>query len=946
MENLNRRIKSEMNRFSAKSLLSDGIMKKLNMPNRQIYLDYDNWISNLKNSMRLCKYRTVIAEIELKKNNFKKLIELHWKYQYIEIDAIFKIVKKKIMRHKTEIAKEGSHHYNSCLFWFNQIILILEQLTLELRPDLNKMLDYNKKKIIGPIQCAIDSFIKLFYLLIVFSHYNQQLPEILSYFSITEKLVPYMKFTSKSTSYILMQKIQLFKVKILAQNCDYYNAINNLEFNIDFCYDFIKILSDDKFNVYIFDLSNEKNIKYLENLKKKRLFKIYEYKGFIKQNDNDKNNDKSDLEIKTRKDLIELNKRKLKNIEKLKEMNKKNEKKVTFMNKKKYTNLELKKISSSISNFSNNTNSSNNIIMKQSEEQKTFITQPLIKVKKIKTKKIKKENINRTVIIERNKKKQVTMKKIDPLKKKKKNKRTIIEEVLINMALNFYLRGAIFEHYGNIDSALDSYKEVEWFALKFLSNKYPSFVKYTTSLLNYAWSNYNMIYEIRYEKVKLKKKNEIIKDIELIKEKEKMEAQERHEEELFHFKSNKLLNNKKLNNFLTDLGSKIYKEEEQRNFNIYNRFTTNEYILSTYKMVNDLLSDDFRQILMKMKKVEITKPNEEIKDQIDKTLMKIQHQYVIKESEKNENNIISNTYNKKNNNNITNTKSNLIFIKENNNSSIINQKNDIVPIKRVKFNIKSLGPKEYKTNDKSLTNTIENSTQKVSTSCEMINNKLKNTSLIHSYKDFTKKYYNNHLNTMNSQNKNTTYKFSKKRNKNKSEIQKVRSSISCFKSGHTKEKVERYFVDKNNFSKRIIRKKIFLDKYSNKDFSFLKDMLETKSFLEEYVKPIDDLELKNVRKDAEINFYSKLEIAKSGQGKKNLNNLIKQKINILNNNKNKKFIENKSETPSEDSEKDININNNAKLQKIENDYNNIIQKRNKLIKRKKRKINPSKSFYK
>ena len=946
MENLNRRIKSEMNRFSAKSLLSDGIMKKLNMPNRQIYLDYDNWISNLKNSMRLCKYRTVIAEIELKKHNFKKLIELHWKYQYIEIDAIFKIVKKKIMRHKTEIAKEGSHHYNSCLFWFNQIILILEQLTLELRPDLNKMLDYNKKKIISPIQCAIDCFIKLFYLLIVFSHYNQQLPEILSYFSITDKLVPYMKFTSKSTSYILMQKIQLFKVKILAQNCDYYNAINNLEFNIDFCYDFIKILSDDKFNVYIFDLSNEKNIKYLENLKKKRLFKIYEYKGFIKQNDNDTNNDKSDLEIKTRKDLIELNKRKLKNIEKLKEMNKKNEKKVTFMNKKKYTNLELKKISSSISNFSNNTNSSNNIIMKQSEEQKTFITQPLIKVKKIKTKKIKKENINRTVIIERNKKKQVTMKKIDPLKKKKKNKRTIIEEVLINMALNFYLRGAIFEHYGNIDSALDSYKEVEWFALKFLSNKYPSFVKYTTSLLNYAWSNYNMIYEIRYEKVKLKKKNEIIKDIELIKEKEKMEAQERHEEELFHFKSNKLLNNKKLNNFLTDLGSKIYKEEEQRNFNIYNRFTTNEYILSTYKMVNNLLSDDFRQILMKMKKVEITKPNEEIKDQIDKTLMKIQHQYVIKESEKNENNIISNINNKKNNNNITNTKSNLIFIKENNNSSIINQKNDIVPIKRVKFNIKSLGPKEYKTNDKSLTNTIENSTQKVSTSCEMINNKLKNTSLIHSYKDFTKKYYNNHLNTMNSQNKNTTYKFSKKRNKNNSEIQKVRSSISCFKSGHTKEKVERYFVDKDNFSKRIIRKKIFLDKYSNKDFSFLKDMLETKSFLEEYVKPIDDLELKNVRNDAEINFYSKLEIAKSGQGKKNLNNLIKQKINILNNNKNKKFIENKSETPSEDSEKDININNNAKLQKIENDYNNIIQKRNKLIKRKKRKINPSKSFYK
>ena len=110
----------------------------------------------------------------------------------IKLKAIFKIIQKKIKKYPELIRKDNYKQTQACLFWFNQIILILEQLTLELRPDLNKMLDYNKKKIIGPIQYAIDSFIKLFYLLIVFSHYNQQLPEILSYFSITDKLVPYM----------------------------------------------------------------------------------------------------------------------------------------------------------------------------------------------------------------------------------------------------------------------------------------------------------------------------------------------------------------------------------------------------------------------------------------------------------------------------------------------------------------------------------------------------------------------------------------------------------------------------------------------------------------------------------------------------------------------------------------------------------------------------------
>ena len=174
MKNLNRRIKREMSRYSAKSLFSGSIMKALKNQKNELYAEYNKWIVNLKNSMHQRKYRAVIGEIEKRKSNFKSLGELHWKYQNIEIDAIFKIIKKKIFYHHKEISKEGSHHYNSCLFWFNQIFLLLEQFILEIRPDLNKMVNYKNKDIMNPIQCLIDSFIKFFFLLLIFAQYNQQ----------------------------------------------------------------------------------------------------------------------------------------------------------------------------------------------------------------------------------------------------------------------------------------------------------------------------------------------------------------------------------------------------------------------------------------------------------------------------------------------------------------------------------------------------------------------------------------------------------------------------------------------------------------------------------------------------------------------------------------------------------------------------------------------------
>ena len=943
MENLNRRIKSEMDRYSAKSLFSGSFLKSLNIQKNQLNANFEQWIINLNKTMYHRKYRAVVGEIENRKQNFKLLEELHWKYQYIEIDAIFKILKKKIFKHKQEISKEDSHHYNSCLFWFNQIFLILEQFILEIRPDLNKKFNYKNIKILKPIQGLIDSFIKFFYLLLIFAQYNQQLPDILSYLSLIKKFVPFIKYSYKSSSYIYLQKIQLFKVKILTENCNYLYALNCLESNIGICFDYIKILVDEKFNVYKFDLNNEKNRNNFQILQKKRFYKIYEYKGFIKQNDNVDNANRLDFVINNKKDLLSLNQQKLKNIKELNILNKSSSKNVIlFMEEGKLENLEEKKFNINNYNSLNKINKSHNKTKRQREFQSLIGTNKIIKRNNIITKKSIDKNLNKTVIRSETKKRTLRLKKFKTVKNAGKNKKAIIEEVLSIIALNFYLRGAIFEHVGNIDSALDSYKEVEWFSLNFLNNKYPAFVKYTSSLLNCAWSNYNIIYKIKYEKVKKKKKNELLRDLEFIKKRERMAAQERYNKDAFSANSTKLLNDKRLNNFLKELGNKIYKEEEQRNIYIYNKFSTNGYILSTYKMVNDLLSDDFRQILKKMKKVEITKQNEEIKDQIDKALMKREHQYSIKENDENINSLIHTI-----DNTIDNTKSNSTILKEYNNTNR-NPKNKIKSLKKNKYNTLCLEKRSYKNNNKFISNSIENSAQKISTSCEISNNKFKNNSLIYSYKDFGNKYNKNKLPKKNSENQIISHKFFNIGDTNRSKISKMSSVISSFRTSQYKDNPEKYSIDKDNFNKRLIKKKKFLDKYSHRDFTFLKDLLDTKSYLEEVVKPISELELKKSRHDADVNFHAKLEIAKAENVKKNLNNLIKQDDNVetnIKNEKNIKYIENNSETSSEQFE-NYNIKNNEKLKQIEKDYNNIIIKRNILFNPKKRFYQSSKSLFK
>ena len=950
MEILNTRIKEGINRYSnMNSGENSEFMKNLKIQKENLNGEFQIWLDNLKISMHHCKYRQVIAEIESKKNNFVLCSELHWKYQYIEIDAILKLLRKKISNHKLDITVEGTHQHHSCLFWFNQIFLILEQLILEIRPDLNHKLDYNDINILRPIQCIIDCIIKFCFILLIFAQRNQQLSEILTYFSIVERIIPYMCYTRKTSTFLCLQKIQLFRVKILTENCEYLNAIEILEENIDSCFEYIKVLSDEDFNAYVFDLTDEKNKKYQESLYKKRLFKNYQFRG-VRKTLNENEEEESIL----KNNLIELSKQKSKIFP-----NKMDNKLMKIS--KNLAILDDKNINSNISNLSNTSNLNENLNNnskinsnnksktkdnKSNNKKKPETKASINKSKNIKNNKSTKSDKNKLINVEikkNNKNNFLTqLKPKKALKQMEKEKKKIIEEVLGNIALNFYMRGAIFEHVGNIDSALDAYKELEWFSIKFLTKKYPFFVKYMASLLNCAWNNYHIIYKIKFEKMKIKKENRIIKNIEQIKKREKIEAENRYNEEIIKYKSNRLLNDKKLNNFLDDLGNKIYKEDEQRNFYIYNKFSKTGYILSTYKMIDDLLSDDFRPILKHMKKLEVTKQGEEVKDLVDKALIKKQQNSFFK----NHNNYnINKSYQQSNkflnilNNSNANLKSSTIqkqesFNNSNNNKIIMNNKQQII-----KPNLIILNNSKKRRKARLVTQILGVSNRFKPQSGEISIRNTKRSKSLSSYNDASKRETKLILGAIKTKREyhNLSQKLIKERND--STISKYKTFISSLRLINKKEKVIRYMMDKENFNKVLLKKKKLLDKLSNKEFIFLRTLLKSKSLYPEVVKPIDDLELKRVREDADLTFNIKLELAKSGRGKKNLSNLISNSMGLNQSNISKKLNLNRLETDENENNKVID--NNEKLQQLENECFKIMSRRKLLIKKKNAFLNRS-----
>ena len=97
--------------------------------------EFKLWMQTIIIYMNSCNYRKALQEIESKKERFNILDTYTlWKYKILKIKAIFKIIKIKFKKYKTEIKKENNQKITSIKFWFNQVFIVLTELIKDFIP--------------------------------------------------------------------------------------------------------------------------------------------------------------------------------------------------------------------------------------------------------------------------------------------------------------------------------------------------------------------------------------------------------------------------------------------------------------------------------------------------------------------------------------------------------------------------------------------------------------------------------------------------------------------------------------------------------------------------------------------------------------------------------------------------------------------------------------------
>ena len=460
----------------------------------------------------------------------------------------------------------------------------------------------------------------------------------------------------------------------------------------------------------------------------------------------------------------------------------------------------------------------------------------------------------------------------------------------VNYIISFYYRGVTFEHLGDIQSACQAYTQSKLIYMKYLIEDNEKFGMF----LNKIYNETRLILDINNDiKIIIKKRKENERKNNLrkkrrgsiipvrngyrtstIEEKKDMYIYDKNNHSLInhnmHYKRiirpQKVIRGIKnkyrveqLEKYLNHIGKNLYIEEENMNNNLINKYKKSKYILSTITMIDNLLSKDFQKILMKMNNIEITKPNEEIKNMIDKTILtKRVKLFNIKLKNKKRQNSALNIF-RSHRTNLFKDNQEYTGFKTSMAKNTINNK--------VKKNIHI--------------NRNINRNKYFETSQEILFNKQKQKSRLcisQRIPDTTK--YKRKLTKENDDKKNLSIKDLN--NRIKSRIERVKEKKRCLSNYG---QIVKYPIDNENFSKSQLRKKKYLDKYLDKEFLFQKQLLNSKR---NEVKDISEIEFYNqinACESAERDFDMILNVQKSNYNTKFISNLITMKQIKINNDK-------------------------------------------------------------
>lgn len=465
-----------------------------------------------------------------------------------------------------------------------------------------------------------------------------------------------------------------------------------------------------------------------------------------------------------------------------------------------------------------------------------------------------------------------------------KSEQHYVRKCVTNIVLGFYQRGVCEENLGCILKAIESYKQAKWFSLNFLKNHSPELTMFIEDVETRA---------INYNKLINTIKN-INNDADVLTKKEKT-----IKETLF-FNEEQLL--KKYDHLKTKIDKMNFQEIEESNI-LKKKSEKVKFILSTVKLVNNLTSEKFRDLMTNAKDLKVNYMNREFKDKLQRRLNEVKAEELfnekinIKDKREVRNNISSKSVNKEiTSKNTTKDKVEIDNKEEDNNFSsnkeivlvnedFVNHCDKLLRLEEDENESKKITrpetSKEY-LNNKALNSLSNNHTKHIPNKLsydKQPEEVIKETSkanydeILHNSTSIEKNIISKHKTTRASDNNDRqedsyilnnksiqTINKNKTTNKNNSKSkQRPHSSIKQGYSPSTLHDIELNKIIKYDFSSYIGNNKYnarinYLETVENKEMRFQKDLLKVKK-QEKLV--IDKFDLKKVDENCE-QFFNKI----------------------------------------------------------------------------------------
>ena len=456
-----------------------------------------------------------------------------------------------------------------------------------------------------------------------------------------------------------------------------------------------------------------------------------------------------------------------------------------------------------------------------------------------------------------------------------------ISKIFFNLSVAFYQLGICYENEGDSYNAFHAMKTSKFFG-KNHGNEFELFIDVIKDIETRLLMRNRIIIFFEKNSKKLELEEKVVK---IKKVYNKMYYQEERRRQKF----------KRIKNYIEKMKLIDVDNEEPDLFNKVGCKPLNDKVQKVTKQIhllNFLMGDDFKEIIHKMKKIEINKLDKDTINKIQKKIISLKNNERVKLEEKHKNEMERIKKNEEKKKQIQDVKKEndekITLIKNHNQSNTVRStsKYSLTTANTKKSRINSAYKSINRThlltiNDHQSNKTLKTFVDRPATTESLYSSPSKFVSIYDNSQSFKKKYYFNRDRIINEK---RNLSLNNNNNKSVRIVQPNKQKIVKNKFKYSPKYIPRYNYNNYYFNKKFKKKYDFLENQYDKEIAFQKQLLKTKFIKDESSSKPESLNIRDIHKKVEEFYYTTFENELMNAKEKQI---IFDKTELMNTNKSK-----------------------------------------------------------